>query len=226
MAKFEIKVKDLMHYVEITLTNESVRTEAGVGCYWRGDITMKNQMPTVGNMLKSAMTGNKIFRPVYTGTGTLMLRPRFHEFVDIHLNNSKVVFERGAYWASDMNVEIGVFTNTLSAGMMSGEGMMQTAAEGTGTVIACAPGPIEVIDLKNERIALDSAYAVARSAGLKYTVQKSSRGIFSTVSSGEGLIQVLEGTGTVYISAIPNHSIALQELIVDSLAGVVAAKIK
>jgi len=224
MPKFEIKVRDLMHYVEITLDNESVRTESGVGRYWRGNITMKNPMPSVSSMIKSSMTGNKVFRPVFSGTGTLMLAPRFHEFVQIELKNNKVVLEKGAYWASDMGVEVDMFANSLSAGLFSGEGFIQTAVNGTGVVIASSPGPIEIVDLKNERLVLDGAYAVARSAGLGYSVQKSTRSIFGTVSSGEGLVQVVEGTGRVYLSAIPNHSIALQELIVESIAGLLSPK--
>jgi uncharacterized protein (AIM24 family) len=224
MAKFEIKTRDLMHYVEVTLNNESVRAESGVGRYWRGDITMTNPMPSVGGMLKSAITGNKVFRPVYTGTGMLMLAPRFHEFVEIHLTGNKVVLEKGAYWASDMGVQVDAFVNNISAGLLSGEGFIQTAVTGTGTVIACSPGPIEIVDLQNERLVLDGAYAVARSSGLAYSVQKSSRSLFSTVSSGEGFVQVIEGTGRVYLSSVPNHSIALQEVIVSSLMGILVAK--
>jgi uncharacterized protein (AIM24 family) len=224
MAQFEIKTKDLMHYVEVTLNNESVRTESSVARYWRGNISMSNPMPSLGGMIKSKLTGNKIFRPVFTGTGTLMLAPRFHEFVSIDLNGGKVVLERGAYWASDMGVEVDMFTNNLAAGMFSGDGFIQTAVHGTGTVIACSPGPIEIVDLKNERLVIDGAYAVARSAGLGFSMQKSSRSLFATASSGEGFVQVIEGTGRVYLSAVPNHSIALQELIVDSMVGILAAR--
>lgn len=220
MAVFEIKTRDLMHYVEIMLDNESVRTEAGVGRYWRGNINMTNPMPSVKGMLKSAITGNKVFRPVFTGTGILQLAPRFHEFVDIELKGNKVVLERGAYWASDMGVEVDAFVNNMSAGLLSGEGFIQTAVSGTGTVIACSPGPIEIVDLRNERLVLDGAYAVARSAGLGYSVQKSSRSIFGSVASGEGFVQVVEGTGRVYLSSIPNHTVALQEVIIS---GVLAA---
>lgn len=224
MAAFEILTKDLMHYVEITLNNDSVRTEAGVARYWRGNIEMKNPIPSVGGMLKSAMTGNKLFRPVFTGSGKLMLTPRFHEFISIPLKNERYVIERGAYWASDMGVEVDVQVNSLSAGLMSGEGFIQTAVHGTGTVIACSPGPVEIMDLKNERIAMDGAIAVARSASLNYTVQKSSRSIFATASSGQGFVQILEGSGRVYLSPVPNHSVALQEVIVDSILGITSAK--
>ena len=156
---------------------------------------MTNPMPSVGNMIKSKMTGNKVFRPVFKGTGMLLMMPRFHEFVKIELNGSKVVLEKGAYWASDMNIEVDVHTNSLSAGLLSGEGFVQTAVVGTGTVIVSSPGPVEMVDLKNERLVLDRAYAVARSAGLSYSVKQSSKSIFSSVSSGEGLVQVIEGTG-------------------------------
>lgn len=226
MPKFDIITKDLLHHVEITLNNEAVRVEAGIARYWRGNVEMKNTMPTVKGMLKSAMTGNKIFRPVYEGTGKLMLAPRFHEFVAIHLHSERYVIERGAYWASDMGVEVDIHMNSMSAGTLSGEGFIQTAVQGTGTVIACSPGPLEIIELRNERLVLDGAVAVARSAHLKYTVRNSSKSLFSTVSSGQGLVQVLEGSGRVYLSPVPNHSVALQEVIVDSILGVITAKKK
>ena len=224
MAKFEVLTKDLMHYVEITLENESVRTEAGAARYWRGNIEMKNQMPSMTGMIKSAMSGNTIYRPVYTGTGKVMLAPRFHEFVSIELDNARCVLEKGAYWASDMGIEVDVQVNTLSAGMFSGEGFFQTAVHGKGVVIACSPGPVEIVDLKNDRLVLDGAYAVARSAGLKYTVQKSTRSIFGTIYSGQGLVQVLEGTGRVYLSAVPNHSVALQEVVESGFINLMTAK--
>jgi len=217
MPRFEIKARDLMHYVEVTLENESVRTESGAGRYWRGNITMTNPMPSVKGMIKSAITGNKVFRPVYTGTGLLQLAPRFHEFVEIELTGNKVVLERGAYWASGMDIEVDAFINNMSAGLFSGEGFIQTAVSGTGTVIACSPGPVEIVDLRNERLVLDGAYAVARSSGLGYSMQKSSRSLFGTMTSGEGFVQVIEGTGRVYLSSIPNHTVALEEVIISGV---------
>lgn len=224
MPKFEILSKDLLHYVEITLNNETVRTESGVARYWLGNIEMKNQMPSVKGMLKSAMTGNTVFRPTYEGTGKLMLAPRFHEFAAIQLKNERYVIERGAYWASDMGIEVDVHMNSLSAGLLSGDGFIQTAVHGTGTVIACSPGPLEVVELRGNRLVLDGAYCVARSAGLSFTVRKSSRSIFGTVSSGQGLVQVIEGTGRVYLSPVPNHTVALQEVITDAFFAATAPK--
>jgi len=222
MASFEIKTKDLMHYVEIVLNNEAVRVEAGAARYWRGNINMSTTMPSVGGMLKSALTGNKIFRPVYTGTGTLMLMPKFHEFVEINLQNTKVVLERGAYWASEMGVEVDTHINNFSAGFLSGEGLIQTGVSGTGKVIACSPGPIDIIELHNERLVLDGAVAVARSAELSFSVQKSTRSLLGTMASGEGLVQVLEGTGKVFLCSVPNHSVALQEVIMQGVLSVLA----
>lgn len=224
MAKFDLLTRDLMHYVEITINNESVRTESGAARYWRGNIEMKSQMPSVAGMIKSAMTGNKVFRPVYTGTGKLMLAPRFHEFLSVSLNKERYVLEKGAYWASDMGIEVDLQVNSLSAGMFSGEGFIQTAVQGTGTVIACAPGPVEIFDLRNERLVLDGAFAVARSSALKYTVQQSTRSVFGMMTSGQGLVQVLEGTGRVYLSPVPNHSVALEQVVIDSIMNVMTTK--
>jgi uncharacterized protein (AIM24 family) len=37
-------------------------------------------------------------------------------------------------------------------------------------------------------------------------VQKATKGLISSLRSGEGLVNIIEGTGTVFISPIPNRS--------------------
>jgi uncharacterized protein (AIM24 family) len=222
MAKFEIITKDMLHYVEVTLVNESVRAESGAARYWRGNIEMTNPVPSIGGMLKSAVTGNKIFRPVFKGSGILRLEPRFHEFVEIQLNGNKFILEKGAYWASEIGIDVDVHTNNMSSGLFSGDGFIQTLVSGNGKVIASSPGPIEIMDLANEKLVLDGVFVVARSSELNYSVQKSSKGILGSITSGEGLVQVIQGTGRVYISSIPNQSIALKNLIIQGVVGAFA----
>ncbi len=62
-------------------------------------------------------------------------------------------------------------------------------------VVAC-PGPIEVIELENEKLVVDGNFAVARSESLEFSVQKASRSIIGSFTSGEGLVTVLEGSGS------------------------------
>lgn len=219
MPQWYIKQKDLLHYVEVHLKNESVRTEAGAMRYYQGPIEMQSKLPSVGGFIKSKLSGEKIFRPVYAGTGKLVLEPSFQNFFELELDDETYVLDRGAYWASDMSVQADIKVNKLSTSVLSGEGIIQTAVSGSGTVIVRAPGPVEIIDLVNDRLVVDGSFAVARSASLDFSVQQSTRSLFGTMTSGEILVNVLQGTGRVYLSPIPNYTLMMQHVVASTIRG-------
>jgi uncharacterized protein (AIM24 family) len=222
MAEFYIKQQNLLNYVEVILHNDSVRTEAGALRYYQGPIEMKSKMPSVGGFIKSRLSGEKVFRPVFSGTGKLVLEPSFQEYYQLDLEDETMILDRGAFWACDNEVEADIKVNKISTSVFSGEGLIQTVVKGRGTVIIQAPGPIEVIDLRNDRLVVDGNFAVARSASLDFSVQQSSRSLLGTVTSGEILVNVLQGTGRVYLAPIPNHTLMLQEVIVSSMQNMLA----
>ncbi len=206
----------------MVLHNESVRTEAGAMRYYQGPISMQSKMPTIGGFIKSKLSGEKIFRPVYSGSGKLVLEPSFEHFFMLELHNETYVLDRGAYWASDETVQADIKVNKFSTSILSGEGIIQTAVSGTGTVIVRAPGPVEIVDLVDDQLVVDGNFAVARSASLDFTVQQSTRSLLGTVTSGEVLVNVLQGTGRVYLAPIPNYAIMLQQVIDATLQGALA----
>ncbi len=222
MPRWNIVTKDMVHHVEVELRNEAVRTEAGAMRYYHGNIHMQTKMPSIGGMIKSSLTGERVFRPVYEGNGKLVMEPSFYEFYKLDLQNEVYVIDRGAYWASDVGIEVGMKMNRLATGFMSGEGFMQTAVKGSGTVIIRAPGPVQAIDLFNDRLVVDGAFAVARSGDLKFTIEQATRSIMGTMFSGEILVNVFEGTGRVYIAPIPNHTVLMQNIIQSSMMGLLA----
>ena len=222
MPKWTIKEKDLLNYVEVELHNEEVRTEAGAMRYYQGPIEMKSTLPSIKGFFKSKLSGERAFRPVYEGSGKLVLEPSFKNFYELDLNDERFILDRGAYWASDIGVNADMFINKVSTSMFSGEGIIQTAVSGTGKVIIQSPGPIEVIDLQNDRLVIDGSFAVARSDALDFSIRQSARSLLGTVTSGEVLVSVLEGTGRVYLAPVPNHTIMLQNIILSSMGNMLA----
>lgn len=223
MARFTIKKKDLVNYVEVELNNDSIRTESGMLHYYRGNIEMKTPMPSIGGFFKSKLSGENVFRPVYSGTGTVVLEPSFNEFFAFPLDGEPYIIDRGAYVASDDEVEVTVKVNKITAALFSGEGLIQTMVKGKGIVVLKAQGPIEVIDLVNDKLVVDGNFAVARSAGLNFSVQTSTRSLFGTIASSELLVQVLQGTGRVYLAPIPNYPALLQNVVGDTVFNSMAA---
>lgn len=218
MAQYELKTREGVNWVEVTLNNEMVRTESGAMRYMLGNIAMESKASQggsgglLGGLMKAAITGETLFRPQYTGQGKLVLEPTLTNFFVLQLNNEEYILDRGAYWASDGSIEVSAKRNQAVAGIMGGEGLFQTAVRGSGVVVVQSPGPVEVLDLVNQRLVVDGTFAVARTSSLNYRVEKSTKSLLGSMTSGEGFVNVLEGTGRVYLSPVPNLYVMLQSM--------------
>jgi len=216
MPQFEIIKKQELKMIKATLANEQIRAESGALHYMHGRIEMESKMPSASGFLKSFVTGESIFKPVYGGTGEIFFGPpTFGEYVILSLNNEEWILDKSAYVCSDINIEVGAYTNRAVAGFFSGEGFFQTSVKGTGQVVIQAPGEVERIKLVNERLAVDGSFAIARTASLNFSVQKAAKSIIGSVTSGEGLLNIFEGTGTVLIAPVSNIFYNLASLIMS-----------
>lgn len=204
--------------IKATIQNQSVRAEAGALHYLQGQIQIEAAMPTAASFLKSFATSETIFKPTYTGTGTIYFGPPiFGEYMVLELNGDSWVVDRGAYVCSDITVEVGAWRNQAATALFSSEGWFQTSVSGKGQVVIQAHGPIEVIDLVNDRLVVDGSFAVARQAHLRFAVQKATKGWLTSAASGEGLVNVIEGTGRVLISPFPN----IHNNLIHSISGLI-----
>jgi uncharacterized protein (AIM24 family) len=205
MARFEIVAQEGLKMVRCLIENETVRAESGALHYMRGKIDMVSAAPSVGGFLKSVVTRENIFRPTYTGTGEIFFGPPiFGEYEILNLAGEEWILEQGSYVCSDAAIEVGVSRNKAVSALLGGEGWFQTSVKGTGKVVFQAPGKVQRIDLANDKLSVDGKFAVARTAGLKFEVQKAARSLLGSITSGEGLLSIFEGTGTVLIAPVPN----------------------
>lgn len=213
MAEFRILSRERVNFVEIILNNEKVRTEKGAMRYIQGNIEMESQgSGGVGGFLKSMVTGESFHKPMYEGTGKLVLEPSLSNYFCLNLDDDDFILDQGAFWAADYDVEVSAYRNQAASALLSGEGWFQTEVKGTGTVVVAAPGPVEVIELVNDRLVVDGSFAVARSASLKFEVSRSTKSLLGSLTSGEGLVNTISGTGRVYIAPIPNRNMLVSSM--------------
>lgn len=194
---------------KVTISNGEVVLEAGALHYMRGAITMESALPSVGGFLKSKLTGEKVVRPRYRGTGEIFLEPTFGEVHLMELKGETWILDKGAFMAAEPTVEVGMFTNKAISGLFGGEGFFQTQISGTGCVMIHAPGPLQRLDLVNDTLVVDGSFAVARTAGLEFAVERATKGLFSSMASGEGLVNTFRGTGSVLIAPVPNRFLTM-----------------
>jgi uncharacterized protein (AIM24 family) len=87
--------------------------------------------------------------------------------------------------------------------LKSGEGFFQTKVSGQGKVVIAAQGDVQQVVLNDDRLVVDGDYVVARPADLSYTVQRATKSLLGSMTSGEGYVRVYEGSGTLLMAPIP-----------------------
>ncbi len=194
---FEIVKKEDMQFVHVKLNDSSLQTEAGALYYYLGNITMDaSSGPGLGAAL---LSGETIRRPIYSGTGEIVLEPTYGQYTIFDVDDKAWLISFGRYYASELSVQLGIKKNSVGAGLLSGHGIYQTMVSGKGRVILESDGPLEKIELNNEKLVVDGNFAIIWSASLDFKVEKATKGIWASVLSGERLVNTYSGTGTVYL---------------------------
>lgn len=198
--------------VRIILEDSSVKLEAGALSYMKGDIGIKNKTGGVIGLgkkfINSKLTGEKMFKPTYEGTGEIFLEPSFGNFALIELEDEEIIVDDGLFYACEEEVEVGsAMQKSISSMVFGNEGVFQTKISGSGIVVLELPVPeSEVFKCKlfNDTIKVDGNLVALRTSNIKFTVEKSSS-IIGSATNGEGLLNVYSGTGEVWL--LPTKSV-------------------
>ena len=208
-VKFEVVEKETLKFLKAEFDNSAVRYESGGMYYMQGNLEMEANLPSAGGFLKSMVTRESVVKPVIRGSGTVWFEPSFGNFTIMDLKGEEWILDKGAYYASEMGIEIGSFTNKSISGLFSGEGFFQTKVAGVGKVVLLSNGPLETVELNNGKLVVDGSFAVARQASVQLTVAKANKGIFGSMISGEGIVNTFTGTGKVLIAPAANRYITM-----------------
>jgi len=194
--------------VKVTLKNSGLVTESGALYFHKGNIEAVSNIGGVGGLakklIKSKLSNESTFKPLYKGTGEIFLEPSFSHYIIMNLENESIVVDKGIFYCCEEGMEIGVATQkNLSSGLLGGEGWFQTQISGTGIVVLEIPVPMEEVlkyELDNERMQVDGNFALLRSGSVNFSVQRSSKQLLGSMTSGEGLLHTFEGTGQVWLA--------------------------
>lgn len=204
MKEANLKLKQ----IRVNLNNGAVKLESGALSFLRGNIEMENKAGGfIGlgkKMLTSKLTGETVFKPTYKGTGEIYLEPSFGFYALIQLENETIIVDDNLFYASEDTIEVGAeMQKNISSSLLGNEGLFQTKISGTGIVVLELPVPENEIvkyTLNNDVLKVDGNFALLRSRGIEFSVEKSSKSIISSATSGEGLLNVFRGTGEVWLA--------------------------
>ena len=199
--------------IRIALENSSVILEPGALSYMKGNIKISSKTGGVlgfgKKLISSKLTGETVFKPTYSGTGEIFLEPSFGNFALIELVDDEIIVDDGLFFACESSVEVGVtIQRNLSAALLGDETLCQTKISGSGIVALEIPVPESEIFkciLIDDTLKVDGNFAILRTGNIEFTVEKSSKSIVGSVTSGEGLVNVYRGSGEVWL--VPTKSV-------------------
>lgn len=203
----QMNIRKRQVYVE--LGKSGCITQAGAMQWMLGDVTMKSDVKGVGNlfgkMASAAVTKETAIKPLYTGTGVMMLEPTYKHLVLVDVSEwGSIVLEDGLFLAcEDTLQQKTVARSNFSSAVLGNEGLFNLSLIGNGVAVLESNFPREElieITLENDVIKIDGSMAIAWSGSLNFTVEKSSKSLIGSAVSGEGFVNVYRGTGKILMA--------------------------
>ena len=195
--------------VRATLNNDEITMEAGAFYFSQGNIVCSTKMGGVGGTVKSlfrgAVTGESTFRPSYAGTGEIYLEPSATHYIMMRLDNERIVIDKRMYYCSTSGIQLQAkMQSNVSSAVAGGEGLFQIELSGSGIVILESAVPeseiVPFVVTPSSPIKVDGSFAIARTEGVRFSVQRSDKQLAKSLISGEGLLQTFEGQGIVWLA--------------------------
>lgn len=206
----EMNVRRRQVVCDVSLSNITV--QAGAMQWMVGDVKATTGLKGVGDFLgktlRGKVTNESAIKPEYTGTGKLVLEPTYKHIllIDVDDWNGSMVIEDGLFLACDSELKHkAVMRSNFSSAAMGGEGLFNLGLNGGGVVALESYVPREElieIELEDDELKIDGNMAIAWSASLEFTVERSGKTLLGSAASGEGLVNVYRGTGKVLMAPV------------------------
>ena len=198
--------------VAIELDNSSCILSSGAMQWFSGNIQAQTDLKGVGDLfgkvVKGAVSGESAVKPLYKGTGHVILEPTYKFILLENVENwaGGMVLDDGLFLACDGNVNQKIARRSnLSSAIAGGEGLFNLCLAGSGIAAIESPFPREElveVYLKDDVIKIDGNFAIAWSNTLQFTTERSSKSLIGSSVTGEGLVNVFKGTGKILMAPV------------------------
>lgn len=194
------------------VTNAGITVQTGSMQWFVGDIQATTGIKSAGDFLKKTFRGvmsqESIIKPEYVGNGQLVLEPTYKYIIllDVGEWNRGIVLDDGLFLACESCLQQKlVARSNFSSALAGREGLFNLSVFGRGVLCLesnCPKEELIVVDLQNDVLKIDGNMAIAWSAGLSFTVERSGKTLIGSAASGEGLVNVYRGTGRVLLAPV------------------------
>jgi uncharacterized protein (AIM24 family) len=206
MARFEVESTEGMRWIRVDLDDDDVRTEKGALNHLQGDIRMDVPLPSLKAWWVSLFSDESLLRPRYEGTGSVYLDSTLGGFHVFRVRpGERWILDTKCFWASDGEVRLSVHRETMWTSWWADQGLFwyKTALKGDGQAVLAVDGPVQEVEIENDRLLADGPFVIARTAGIRLRMRRPARSFLSSWLSGQQLAYSYEGTGKLLLCTTP-----------------------
>ncbi len=204
-SKMNVRKRQLM----LDFNNSSYIVQSGAMQWMSGNVATNTNIKGVGDflgkMVSSAVTNESAIKPIYQGTGQMMLEPTYRYIILLDVSEwGTLVLDDGLFLACESTLQQKtVSRKNISSAVLGGEGLFNLSLSGNGiAALECHVPYDELIEvvLENDVMKIDGNMAIAWSGSLDFTVERSGKSLIGSAASGEGLVNVYRGTGKILLA--------------------------
>ncbi len=194
------------------LRQANITLQAGAMQWTVGNVNATTGVKGVGDLfgkaIRGKVSGESAIKPEYTGDGLLVLEPTYRHILLLDLAdwNGAIVLDDGLFLACDARIKHkAIMRSNISSAVAGNEGLFNLGLVGSGAVCLEAECPREElieVTLQDDVLKIDGNLAVAWSASLNFTVERSGKTLIGSAASGEGLVNVYRGTGKALMAPV------------------------
>ena len=214
IMRYEIKGGEFPVVVCSLENGESMITESGSMVWQTPNIKMETSGGGIGKMFSRALSGETIFKNIYTavGDGIIAFGSSFPgKILPIEITSGKeMILQKGSFLAAEPGVELSIhFSKRLGAGFFGGEGFIMQKLSGHGMAFAEIDGELVEYDLApGEQLLVDTGNVAGFESGVSMEIRQV-EGLKNKLLGGEGFFNtLLTGPGKVWIQTMPISNVA------------------
>ena len=208
--RYEIKGDSMPVVICYLEAGEKMITEKGSMVWMSPNMKMETTGGGMGKMFGRMLTGESMFRNIYTaegGAGMIAFASSFPGSIRaIEVTPDKpVVLQKSAFLAATSGVEMSVFfQKKIGAAMFGGEGFLMQKVEGSGLVFAEIDGSAVEYELKaGQRLIVDTGNLAIADGTVSIDIE-TVKGVKNVLFGGEGIFNtVVTGPGRVTLQTMP-----------------------
>jgi uncharacterized protein (AIM24 family) len=204
---FKLNTEGNFHHLEINLEcNQQAYVNADFIQYIKGAVHFVKPLSKKQTILKYYQYGPSALTSKIQGPGLVEIRPALGQYCIMDLSkkhNQQLVCNKNVFVASDTYVALLPQFNLSFQRLISSLPIKTYRLVGRGEAVLYSSGPLQQIELKNEKFSIYRGDLIAYSSSLTISQSVADDGLWGLSKSSKTIIN-LAGTGTIYCTKHQN----------------------